>query len=87
MREFIVTIFLLGLITFALYEDKGTEVSSGKFDLPDDLKHCELVHMSSEGLSPHHIYLVKCPEGYLGTSYTYPVGEDTVSAAAVVYER
>lgn len=56
------------------------------FKLPPDLQDCRIVQLKSDStLTPHYIYLIKCPEGYLKSTSIIPANKTSVPSAAMVY--
>lgn len=53
----------------------SNEDVSRDFILPMDLKECSIVKMSDG--SGSKIFLIKCPDGYIGTSASYKEGKST----------
>lgn len=51
------------------------------FILPPDLRHCRVVTLSKSIMSSQKIFLIKCPEGYMGTFYTNDADEDMSSGS------
>jgi hypothetical protein len=66
-----------------------TSNGTNSFNLPSDLKHCEVVTMYSGGISSDRIYLIKCPEGtvpdgYIGTSSSRMKGKTVSNTTSIV---
>lgn len=38
------------------------------FRLPSELSHCKVITMERGGITSERIHLIKCPEGWIGTS-------------------
>lgn len=66
----LVLVASLGLVAC----DASTENVTTRFDLPSDLQECELIRLSPDGGSSDRVYILKCPEGYTGTTTVGPKG-------------
>lgn len=60
-----------------------TDVSRD-FQLPHDLKDCRLIRLTPDGMSSDRVYILKCPEGYLGTSTTYNDDDYRVNNTVII---
>lgn len=45
------------------------------FILPADLSHCRVVTLKKGGLESDKIYLIRCPKGYIGSSFSISKGD------------
>ena len=54
----------------------SVDLNDGDFKLPDDLSHCRVVTLDGgNALDTKRMYLIRCPEGYIGTSFKYSNGD------------
>lgn len=73
---------LVGMLALSLTACSPTiDRDDTGFILPPDLQHCRVVTLSKGSMSSQRIFLIKCPEGYMGTSYTNDAGKHTASGS------
>lgn len=66
----------------------STRTDTGSFNMPADLRNCEIVKLQRGGLPNDRVYLLRCPNGvpkeYAGTTTVYSSGKHKVNNAVIV---
>lgn len=82
-------VFALGFITLSVLigcEPTQSDTTSD-FSMPYDLRDCSVVTLTRGGMSSDKIFLIKCPEGYLGTTESHAVGKTRVESTSIIIQE
>lgn len=78
----------LGVITLGVLtgcEPTQSDTTSD-FSMPYDLRDCRVVTLTRGGMSSDKIFLIKCPDGYLGTSESHAVGKTRAQSTSIIVQ-
>ena len=79
-------ILLLASLMLAVGCSPSTSDVSAEFQMPYELRDCRLIKLRPGGLSGDTVYVLKCPEGYMGTSASINHGKYSNNNAIIVKE-
>jgi len=63
-----------------------TSEETGVFNLPYELRDCKVLKLTKDGMSKDRLYIIQCPQGFLGTSSMQKHGKSTTNVTTSLVE-